>query len=68
MASTRQIHAQLDEKLAKRIDEVATARDWSFSQAVRVLLREGLNSMTEWDGERFVVGLSSEESKEFNRG
>jgi hypothetical protein len=68
MSATRQIHAQLDEKLAKRIDEVATARDWSFSQAVRVLLREGLNSMTEWDGERFVVGLSTEESKEFNRG
>jgi hypothetical protein len=55
-----QIVLRIDTKDRDAIQRIADHYRWSFSQAARVLLREGLNASTEWNGDEVAVTLADD--------
>jgi hypothetical protein len=63
------IHGRVERKERDAIQKIADSHEWSFSKALQVVIREGLNAVTEWDGESFTTVVADEgRLKEFNRG
>jgi hypothetical protein len=58
-----QITTRIDAAVRDEIQRIADSRQWSFSHAVRMLIREGLTAVTEWDGDGFTVEVAEDEGR-----
>jgi hypothetical protein len=61
-----QVQTRLEQSERDAIQAIADRQMWTFAQALRIVIRQGLTAVTEWDGDELTSVVVGE--TEFNRG